>query len=351
MGDLAIFSADSANFEPRLPSIPEPFRVAVILCEETLATSATLPVEIFRNAEAFARRGDRHCRPIALDTLTADGAPVQSASGFSLAPSSAITPLRTYDLVHVPSLWRNPRRALLRHRDYLPWLCAQHEAGAILTAVGTGTCLLAAAGLLDGKPATTHWHYFDQFQRDYPQVQLQRQYFTTRAGNIYCTAGVNALAELLAHMVYRIYGRAVARHVERVFFHEIRNAFEGSRYLDDAQVRHSDEDIVQAQIWLQDNFAKPVAMAELAARFDLSLRTFNRRFRDAVGEPPLAYLQELRLDTARQLLQSTNLGIAEIAQRCGYQDTAWFARLFRRLYDVTPREYRHTVRAKLFSPG
>ncbi|MGE0342067.1 MAG: GlxA family transcriptional regulator [Porticoccaceae bacterium] len=330
---------------------PAPYRVAVILCEETLATSATLPVEIFRNAEAFAMRGDRHCRTIAIDTLTPDGAPIQSASGFALTPSGAIAPFRPYDLVHVPSLWRSPRRALRRHPDYLPWLREQHRAGATLTAVGTGTCLLAAAGLLDGKPATTHWHYFDQFQHDYPEVQLQRQYFTTRAGTIYCTAGVNALAELLAHIVYRIYGRAVARHVERVFFHEIRNAFEGSRYLDDAAARHSDEDVVQAQIWLQDNFDKPVSIAELAGRFDLSLRTFNRRFRDAVGEPPLAYLQELRLDTARQLLQSTNLTIAEIAQRCGYQDTAWFARLFRRLYDVTPREYRHTVRAKLFSPG
>ncbi len=329
-----------------------PFRVAVILCEQVLATSATLPVEILRNAEAFARRDARDSRPIRLDTLTPDGAPVQSASGFVLSPTHSIEPFTPYDLVHVPSLWRNPRHALRRHPQYLPWLEAQHQAGATLTAVGTGTCLLAAAGLLDGKPATTHWHYFDQFQRQYPRVHLQRQYFTTKAGNVYCTAGVNALAELLAHLVYQIYGRSVARHVERVFFHEIRNAFEGSRYLDDGGVaRHGDEDILQAQIWLQDHFDKPVAMADLAARFGLSLRTFNRRFRDAVGESPLEHLQELRLDAARQLLQNTNLSIAEIAQRCGYQDTAWFARLFRRLYDVTPRSYRHTVRAKLFSSG
>ena len=330
-------------------SPPPPFKVATILCEGALATSITLPVEILRNAEAFAKRDGRRYRPITIDTLTTDGMPIQSASSFTLTPSGSIEPFARYDLVHVPSLWRSPRPALRRHPEYLPWLRAQHQAGAILTAVGTGTCLVAASGLLDGKPATTHWHYFDHFQREYPRVNLQRQYFTTKAGNIYCTAGVNALAELLAHLVYRIYGRSVARHVERVFFHEIRNAFEGSRYLDDAAARHSDEDILQAQIWLQDNFDKPVVMAELATRFGLSLRTFNRRFREAVGEAPLEYLQELRLDTARQLLQNTNLSIAEIAQRCGYQDTAWFATLFRRFYDVTPSTYRHTVRAKLFS--
>ncbi len=332
-----------------MPMNEQPFRVGVILCDQVLATSATLPVEIFRNAEAFAKRGDRTHRPIQIDTLTPSGAPVQSASGFALTPSRGLDPLCQYDLVHVPSLWRSPRRALRQHPEYLPWLRAQHEAGTTLTAVGTGVCLLAAAGLLDGKPATTHWHYFDQFQREFPRVRLQRQYFTTQAGNIYCTAGVNALAELLAHLVFQIYGRSVARHVERVFFHEIRNAFEGSRYLDEGAARHGDEDILQAQIWLQDHFEKPVAIAGLATRFGLSLRTFNRRFRDAVGESPLEYLQALRLDAARQLLQSTNLSIAEIAQRCGYQDTAWFARLFRRLYDVTPRAYRHTVRAKLFS--
>lgn len=328
-----------------------PFRVAIVLCEQVLATSATLPVEILRNAEAFAKRGDRAYRPIEVDTLSPDGAPVQSASGFTLTPSRSLDPFKAYDLVHVPSLWRSPRLALRRHPQYLPWLAAQHGTDATLTAVGTGVVLLAAAGLLDGKPATTHWHYFDQFQREFPRVQLQRQYFTTRAGTIYCTAGVNALAELLAHLVYRIYGRGVARHVERVFFHEIRNAFEGSRYLDDDAARHGDEDILQAQIWLQDHFDKPVTMADLAARFGFSLRTFNRRFRDAVGESPLEYLQDLRLDSARQLLQSSNLTIAEVAQRCGYQDTAWFARLFRRCYDISPRDYRHTVRAKLFSSG
>jgi len=329
----------------------QPFRVGIVLCEQVLATSATLPVEILRNAEAFAKRGDRAYRPIEVDTLSPDGAPVQSASGFTLTPSRSLDPFKAYDLVHVPSLWRSPRLALRRHPQYLPWLAAQHGADATLTAVGTGVVLLAAAGLLDGKPATTHWHYFDQFQREFPRVQLQRQYFTTRTGTIYCTAGVNALAELLAHLVYRIYGRGVARHVERVFFHEIRNAFEGSRYLDDDDARHGDEDILQAQIWLQDHFDKPVTMADLAARFGFSLRTFNRRFRDAVGESPLEYLQDLRLDSARQLLQSSNLTIAEVAQRCGYQDTAWFARLFRRCYDISPRDYRHTVRAKLFSSG
>jgi transcriptional regulator GlxA family with amidase domain len=347
MGNPAIFSGIPANHSSM--DAPAPFRVAVILCQQALATSITLPVEILRNAEAFARREGGGHRAIAIDTLTPDGESVQSASGFALSPSGSIEPFVPYDLVHVPSLWRSPRPALREHPQYLPWLCSQHRAGAILTAVGTGTCLVAASGLLDGKPATTHWHYFDQFQREYPRVHLQRQYFTTKAGNIYCTAGVNALAELLAHLVYRIYGRSVARHVERVFFHEIRNAFEGSRYLDDAAARHGDEDILQAQIWLQDNFDKPVVMAELAARFGMSLRTFNRRFREAVGDTPLEHLQELRLDTARQLLQNTNLSIGEIAQRCGYQDTAWFATLFRRFYDVTPRTYRHTVRAKLFS--
>ncbi len=331
------------------PSIADtPFRVAVLLGEGVLATSATLPVEIFRNAEAFAAQALSNHRKIEIATITVDGSAISSASGFDLTPSASLDPYTSYDLIHIPGFWRNPRQALRNSCEYLPWLQRQHESGATLSAVGTGVCFFAEAGLLDGKPATTHWHYFDRFQKQYPKVQLQRQYFTTQADNIYCAAGINALAELLSHIVFRIYGRATAQYLERVFFHEIRNTFEGKEYFQEQTRLHPDEAILQAQLWIQDNVAKPVTVTHIAKQFGMSTRTFNRRFRHAVGKSALEFLQTIRTDNARQLLKNSNLSIGEISHLCGYQDAGWFAQLFRKHHNVTPAQYRQTVRAKLF---
>ena len=324
-------------------------KVGIVLCDNVLATSATLPIEMLKTAEATSRGLHAPAPELDILTLSTRGEPTRSASGFTLATTTALEEAPQLDLVHVPGQWRNPRRAISRHPDHAAWLKAQHLGGAAITAVGTGVCFVAEAGLLNGKPATTHWHYFDQFQKDYPLVQLKRQYFITQAGNLYCAASVNTLAELMVHIIYLWFGRAVANNVERNFFHEIRGTFEPSRYFAEQVEFHHDEDILQAKIWLQDNFPRKVSIPQLAAQFGMSVRTFNRRFKAALGRTPVDYLQQLRLGSARDLLQQTNLSLQEICALCGYQEVSYFTRLFREHFQTTPGKYRETVRAKLFT--
>ena len=151
------------------------------------------------------------------------------------------------------------------------------------------------------------------------------------------------------HLVARLYGRHAAAQVERNFFHEIRSSFEPTSYFSDDVQQHPDEQVVQAQIWFEDNFSKPVKIAEVAKQFDFSVRTFNRRFKNALGKTPLQYLQTTRLNNARELLQKSNLSIAEVASHSGYQDAAAFSKIFSQHYGASPKKYRETVRAKLFS--
>ena len=112
---------------------------------------------------------------------------------------------------------------------------------------------------------------------------------------------------------------------------------------------HHDEQIIKIQEWLQKNYQRDVQLQELAKRFDISVRSFNRRFRLAAGKTPLQYLQEVRLEQAKALLKLSNLSIAEIAFAVGYQDTSYFSSLFKRINTITPNEYRHLVRNKLFN--
>lgn len=325
-------------------------QLGVVLADRMLAASALLPIEMWRAAAETAAGRQREAPPLGIDLLPAHpSAAIETQAGLALAPTAPLDLARRYDVVYLPALWRNPRPTLRRAAALSPWLRRQAEAGALIAAVGTGCCFLAAAGLLDGKAATTHWHYFDQFARDYPRVLLKRQYFITQAGTLFCAASVNAMADVTVHLIERVYGRAVASHVERNFSHEIRRPFEKYRFLEGDDLQHADELIVEAQLAMQRRLQEPLRMTVLAREFGLSPRSFDRRFREATGASPLAYLQGLRVKAAQDLLASTNLSVGEVAFRVGYSDLGHFARLFARAIAVGPRAYRRTVRAKIFA--
>jgi transcriptional regulator GlxA family with amidase domain len=324
-------------------------KLAIVLADQMLAASALLPAEMWRAAADSAARGAGR-EPLGLDFVPAHGlAPVQTHSGVTLAPTTPREDGARYSVIYLPALWRNPRPVLRRAVELIPWLKTQFEGGALIAAVGTGCCFLAEAGLLDGKSATTHWHYFEQFARDYPRVQLRREYFITQAGALFCAGSVNAMADVTVHLIERFYGRAVASHVERNFSHEIRRPFEKYRFLEGDDLQHTDELIVEVQLAMQRRLQEPLAMPALAREFGLSPRSFDRRFRAATGNSPLAYLQQQRIKVAKELLASTNLGAAEIAWRVGYTDYGHFARLFKRALAVQPLAYRRIVRAKIFA--
>lgn len=328
------------------------FNLTLFLCDNMLVSSTTLAAEIFQFAQAMAMARARANREphskLTIRWVSTDGQPVKTSAGFQLHPTHSIEDTFTSDLIHIPALWRNPRPAVLKNQAYIPWLQEQHQRNCSFTAVGTGVCFLAEAGLLDDKSATTHWHYFDQLQRSYPKVKLARQHFTTQSGNIFCAASINAMAELIMHQVERIFGRVIARQAQRNFFHEIRNLTEPLT-LSDQHTTHSDESIVQAQMWIEDNLSKQLAVPELAAQFGMSTRTFNRRFVAAAGKTPGDFLMDVRMTFACDLLKNTDLTILEIAGYSGYNDASWFSSRFKHWSGNSPKEYRHTVRGKLFS--
>lgn len=314
-----------------------------------LATSCTLPIEMLRTAEGAALGKNRKAERLDIQTVSVDGITANTSSGFPFSPSSCLADREDSDYIYVPSLWRNPNPVIEQNRALVNWLQQQATTGAVISAVGTGCCFLAEAGLLEQKPATTHWHYFDRFEKKYPNIQLKKQYFITQADNIFCAASVNSLADLTVHFVSEIYGKSIAHHVQRHFSHEIRSDYRNTSYLEEKTNRHPDEDITNAQLWLRDNFSKEFKLSEVAEKFDMSVRTFNRRFKKALGQSPLQHLQAIRIDVAKDLLKNTNLSIGEIAITVGYQDMGHFAEVFKKTLAVTPSIYRTTVRAKLFS--
>lgn len=325
-------------------------RIGFVLTPGMLTTGTALPYEMWlaaRDRRRAERRGDAGLQLLLIAALPE----ALDCGRLPISADCTLAEAGRCDVVYLPALWRNP--ALLRARlaPLSAWLREQHEAGAQIAAVGTGVSLLADSGLLDGRPATTHWYNFERFERAHPRVDLKRQFFITQSGSLYCAASINSLADVSVHLIERAFDRATAQHVERNFSHEIRRTYEEYRYLDGGEAPLADEVVAEAQLWIEANLAAQITVADLAQRLAISVRTLDRRFRAATGASPRAYWQQRRVRLAKELLEKTNLTIGEIAYRVGYQDAGHFARLFERELSVPPSAYRQMVRAKLFQPA
>lgn len=329
-------------------------RVSALLYPEALATSVTLPSEILMAAEQLARARKRPVTRGALTLLHADGKPrsITLDSGISLRTTASFAALEGCDLLLLPAIWRHPQRVLNRCDPWLPRLRELYTAGTTICSVGSASNLLAAAGLLDGRPATTHWHDFAAFARRYPQVSLKRRHLITRSERLYCVGSVNSIADFMVHMVGQWYGDSVARSVEAQFSPEARQHFDTATFLAEAPEAHHDALVRELQDHLQNNFAEQHRLSDLARRYDISERSLVRRFRQATGLSPMRYLRDQRLREARALLQHSDANIAEVGWRCGFSSPSRFTQAFREDQAMTPSAWRAAVRGKRFGvPG
>lgn len=324
-------------------------KIALLLYDHMLATSVSLSVEMLRAGEAVALQENNTAPRLSIQMVAESNKPVSTRALIKLLPDCSIENARLPDFAFIPSLWRNPRPSLTKHPKTIAWLRHIWQKGATLIGGGTGVCFMAESGMLDHHPATTHWHYVEQFQRDYPKVNLKPDFFITQSKRIYCAASLNAMADIVVHIIYQVYGRNAAQHVERNFSHEIRKPYEEQRYLEGAVDKHPDELIAQMQFWLRTNLNSSLTLNELAQQFGISQRSFTRRFKAATGISATKYWHQLKVEATKELLASSNLSIQEIAFQVGYQDQGHLTRLFKQALNLTPKDYRAMVRKKLFS--
>lgn len=322
--------------------------VTLLTLPQSIGSSTSLPLEMLNAADTLYR-SHKHRKGKLTTTIAAiNDQPVKTAGGLTILPDCSFEDIEHTDLLILPALWRDPQQSLRRHSQLLPWIRKLARQDCLICAVGTSSCWLAEAGLLDHKPATTHWYYVETFQKLYPKVELKPQYLITQAENLYCAGSVNSVADLMVHLISRVYDQNIAHTVEGQFSPEIRQPFENHAYAQHGTNLHQDEIIISAQQWLQENIDQNVSLTRLASTLGLSMRSFNRRFKHAVGITASEYLHNIRIDCARELLRTSNLAITEVAERSGYPDTSYFCSRFKKNMGQTPLAYRKSVRGKLF---
>ena len=216
----------------------------------------------------------------------------------------------------------------------------------MLTAACSGAWMLAAAGLLDGECATTHWAYAKAFKHFYPRVKLDARQALVLSGkeNRLITAGGGSLwTELVLYLIARLVDQEAAVHTSKLYLIDWARSDQLPYACLTERTQHRDGTIRRAQHLIAERLAEENVLATVREQFDMSARSFERRFKAATGTTPLKYLQQLRVEAAKQWLESTTDSVETIASRVGYADPTSFRRLFSRLVGVTPSHYRRRL--------
>ncbi|MFV2091940.1 MAG: GlxA family transcriptional regulator, partial [Hyphomicrobiales bacterium] len=225
-------------------------------------------------------------------------------------------------------------------RHLLAWLARQHDSGAILCSVCAGAFWLGHAGLLRGRVATTHWALAGEMQASFPATCVDADAILIDDGDIITAGGVMAWVDLGLHIIRLTAGATIMAQTARHFLvdpgardQRAYRAFRPAR-------SHGDAAILRVQNWLETHYGEPLSAVALAARANLSARTFLRRFKARTGFTPVAYIQNLRIERARGLLERTSKPVTDIAWSVGYRDVSAFGRVFHHLTGITPGDYR-----------
>ncbi len=318
--------------------------VTVILLDGGLPSTALAPLEIFACAGSFwgMLTGTPTEPPFRVRTATIDGRPTSNFVPVGLQPGVALGEVRRTDLIIVPTAGMDLAETRTRNAGVVDWLARRGENGkTAIAGVCTGATLLAAAGLLDGRRATTHWGVIDQARLLYPDVRWDSDPFVTEDGHVFCGGGLYSSVDLSLHLVERFCGHEVALQTAKALLLDLpRTSQTAYAAAPPPRSQHDDEPVQRAQKWLASHLREEVDLDELAADVGMSPRNFARRFRAATGETPLAYLHRLRIDSARHLLENKHRTVQEVSIAVGYEDVAFFRRLFQRHTGASPRDYR-----------
>jgi transcriptional regulator GlxA family with amidase domain len=314
-------------------------RVVVLALDTVVGYDMAIPPQILREAT------DRDGAPLyEVRICGLDRSPVRVASGYTMVPDHDASILAEADTVIIPGTKvEGPRRLGILPPEIGEAL-ATVPSHARIASICTGAFVLGAAGILDGRPATTHWAYADEFRELYPKVLLNENVLFVDDGDVLTSAGLGAGVDLCLHLVRRDHGTGVANRAAR--FCVVPPWREGgqSQYIDRHVPDPGTEGTAPTRAWALRRLDTPLDLAALAEHARMSVRTFSRRFRAETGMSPGNWLTQQRVEHARHLLETTDLPVDVVAERAGLGTGASLRQHMRAALGVSPLAYRKTFR-------
>ena len=280
--------------------------------------------------------------------VSSDGKPFHCIGNIPVAPHIAISQIEDADAIVVcdmyTAIYDVPKG---RYPREVAWLTNMHDQGALLTSVCSGSLLLAESGLLNGHEATAHWAYRDMFQRHFPKITFCNESvlcLAAESSRIVTAGGVSAWHDLAIYLIARFCGYQTAIETAKVFLISGHSEGQSPYAVMTRPMESNDGPIADCQVWIADHYATASPVEKMVERSGLNARTFSRRFRAATGFAPIDYVQALRVEEAKQMLETDRLSNDEVGASIGYDDPASFRRVFKRATGMSPAAYRKKYR-------
>ncbi|CAM3287745.1 GlxA family transcriptional regulator [Pseudomonas fluorescens] len=309
--------------------------ITLLLADQCSAASATLALEMLSAANLFADHP-----PFEIVVASLDGQAVDAWGGQRLQVACAVAQVRQTDLILIPGFLFTLKEALPTFSAYGPWLREQHAQGAVVASMCTAAFLLAETGLLQGLRATTHWAFAELFRRRYAGVVLDDGQILCEENRVITCGGASAAMDLMLHLIRRFGSPELAHTCGKYLLIDNVRTEQSVYAMWSLPKSHGDGEILRVQHWLEQHFAQALVIDNVARRFGFGVRNFKRRFKEATGYTPIAYVQTLRLERAKQMLESTRMTLDSITYAVGYEDSNSFRRLFRQRVGMLPAAYR-----------
>ncbi|HET9916113.1 MAG TPA: helix-turn-helix domain-containing protein [Candidatus Binatia bacterium] len=333
-------------------TVPKPLIAGIVALPETAGSALYGMIDVLGatgnlwNELVGEQSGGRLIEPRIVSSALA---PFRCGNGIPVAPDLSIACNPRCDIVIVPEVWLAPSDAMdNRHEGMKRWIRAQYDAGAAVYSACSGAVLLASTGLLDGREATSHWGYIDLFRQRFPKVRFRPEpnlVIADGQGRLVTAGGTTSWHDLALHIISRHCSPGEALRIAKVYL---------LKWHDEGQLPfaslvrrqpHADAAVRKAEEWLAAHFERSDAVCGAVEASGLAERTIKRRFKSATGMALIEYVQNLRIEEAKRLLEGDSVAVDEVAARVGYDNTAFFRRLFKRLCGLNPGDYR-----RMFKP-
>lgn len=328
--------ADSFQTEVLILAIPETAGSSLYGILDVLAAAGNVWQTLLRTG------GER--RFFRVRIVSPEGRLFTCGNRIPVNPDGAVSDDPSAPVLILPELWLGPDETLTgRYPGVVDWIRRRYAGGSTVYSACSGAILLAETGLLDGCPATSHWAYQDLFRQRFPKVRFDpapNLVYADPQGRIVTAGGTTSWHDLALHIIARHAGPGEALRVAKVYLLKRHDEGELPYAALVRPLPHGDGLVRKIEGILKDRFQHPDALAQAVKAAGIPERTLKRRFKSATGIPLIDYLQNLRIEHGKRLLETTGLSVEEIGAEAGYSDVSFFRRLFKRLAGITPLTYR-----------
>lgn len=314
--------------------------VSILVPETAVIEAVADPHYMFNAVNMFLQASGK--RPLFNVQLVAINKEVKLLnSAFSVHPDIQLKDVKKTDLVFIPAISGDVKKALQLNKSLIPWIVDQYKNGAEVASLCIGAFLLASTGLLNGKKCSTHWNSANEFRSMFPDVELVDGSIITEEHGIYSSGGANSYWNLLLYLVEKYTDRNTAILASKYFAIDIDRDSQSAFMMFQGQKEHDDAEIIKAQEYIEVNYSDKLTVDQLADKFVIGRRSFERRFKKATNNTVVEYMQRVKIEAAKRSFETSRKNINEVMFDVGYTDTKAFRTIFKKITGLTPIEYRN----------